>query len=167
MTAVIPTTAVGVFRDPAQAAQAIEDLKRAGFRADQIGVAARHTEVRKAEVAGPKSMAPEGGAVGAVAGGTVGAVLGAVATGMIPGVGPIIAAGLLAGVVGGAAAGAVAGGVLGTLIGLGLSEEDARFYEAELHGGRTLVTVQAGDRYDAAVAILRNHGAYGKGKPLL
>jgi hypothetical protein len=57
--------------------------------------------------------------------------------------------------------------VAGTLIGLGIPEEDVHHYHGELEAGRTLVTVKAGPRYDEAVAILRKHGAFGKGGPLL
>jgi hypothetical protein len=44
MTAVLPTTAVGVFRDRDQAEGALADLRRAGFRDDQIGVAGRQEQ---------------------------------------------------------------------------------------------------------------------------
>jgi hypothetical protein len=56
---------------------------------------------------------------------------------------------------------------LGGLIGHGIPEEDARHYEQEIAAGKTIVTVKAGDRYDQAVDILRRHGAYGKGSPLV
>jgi len=35
----------------------------------------------------------------------------------------------------------------------------ARHVQSELSGGRTVVTVHAGDRYDKAMDILRDHGA--------
>src|SRR4051794_7655394 len=38
------STVVGVFEDRRHADQAVADLKKAGFRDDQIGVAMRHTE---------------------------------------------------------------------------------------------------------------------------
>ena len=47
------------------------------------------------------------------------------------------------------------GGLVGTLIGLGIPEEEARQYHSEFEAGRTIVTVQAGDRYQEAVAVLR------------
>jgi hypothetical protein len=61
----------------------------------------------------------------------------------------------------------VAGGLIGTLIGLGIPEEEAHYYHGEVQAGRTLVTFKAPQRYDEAVNILRVHGAYGKGKPLI
>jgi hypothetical protein len=54
---------------------------------------------------------------------------------------------------------AAVGGALGTLVGLGVPEHEARYYEPELHAGRTLVSVRAPGRYEEASAILRRHGA--------
>ena len=50
----------------------------------------------------------------------------------IPGVGPIIAGGALASTLAGAGIGAAAGGLLGALVGLGIPEEEARYYETGL-----------------------------------
>jgi hypothetical protein len=168
MTAAIPRTAVGVFKDRGQAESAVQDLRGAGFSQDQIGVAVRHEEELPMNVpTTPETKAPEGTLAGALTGGALGGLLGAVAAGLIPGVGPFLGAGILAAAAGGAAAGAAAGGLLGALIGLGIPEEEARYYHTEVESGRTLVTVKAGDRYEQAVDILRRHGAYGKGSPLI
>jgi len=59
------------------------------------------------------------------------------------------------GILTGAVTGMAGGGLLGTLIGLSVPEEDARAYEKEFHSGRTVVTVQAGDRAEVAEAILK------------
>src|SRR5207244_13478774 len=112
------TTALfATFEDRRQAERFVAELKRAGFKDEELGVLTPHAVSHPVE---------EGAAAGAVTGGALGAVAGAVATGLIPGVGPVIAAGLLAGVLGGGAAGAATGGVLGALIGLGVPEEEAR-----------------------------------------
>jgi len=167
MVAVIPSTAVGVFKDPGQADRAVADLLRAGFTQDQVGVLARHEQPPPGAPPAHASHAAEGGITGAVAGSAFGGILGAVAAGLIPGVGPVLGAGILAATVGGLAAGAAAGGLLGALVGLAVPEEDARYYQAEFETGRTLVTVRADGRYDEAVDILRSNGAYGKGSPLV
>jgi hypothetical protein len=151
-----PVTAVGVFVDRTQAEYAVEELRRNGFAADQIGFltpdAAPSMEKPDEEV---NTKAEEGGAVGAAAGAAVGGLLGAaLATAFIPGIGPVIAGGLFAGALGGAVTGLVGGGIVGSLIGLQIPEEEARRYEREFHSGRTLVTVRANDRYDDAVAVL-------------
>ena len=148
-----PSTAlIATFIDRRQADGFVEELKRAGFGMDEIGVMSPGQEAHGDHV-------EEGAVAGAVTGGTLGAVAGAVATGLIPGVGPVIAAGLLAGAVGGAAAGAAAGGVLGALVGMGIPDEEARRYDGEFRAGRTLVVVQARGRNAEALAILRRREA--------
>lgn len=151
------STVVGVFTDRDQAERAVEALLGAGFEAEQIGVATRGEQSGATE---QDTLAGEGAKTGAVSGGLLGGQLGAAAVGLIPGIGAVLAAGALAAIAGGAVAGAGVGGVLGGLIGMGIPEDEARFYEEELKGGRTLVTVRAGDRADDATRILRQFGAY-------
>jgi hypothetical protein len=152
------TTAVAVFQDRARAEQAVDELRRAGFRTDQIGFVTRDGGTIMTDATPTEVRAETGAAAGAVTGGILGALLGGVAALSIPGIGPVLAAGLLAGVLGGTAAGAWGGGLLGALIGLALPEEEARHYEEEVRGGRTLVIVQAGDRYVEAVDLLSRCG---------
>jgi hypothetical protein len=156
------TTAVGVFADRTHAEFAVEDLLQAGFTREQIGFVTPDAAagIEPPPPIRPSTKAGEGAAAGAVGGLTLGSLLGvALATAVLPGVGPVIAGGLLAGLVGGAVAGLTGGGILGALIGLKIPEEEARRYEREFHSGRTLVTVQAGDRYEEAVAILESAAA--------
>jgi len=54
--------------------------------------------------------------------------------------------------------GAATGGIIGALVGLGLPETDARHFHEGLRSGRTLVTVDAGNRTGEALAILDRHG---------
>jgi hypothetical protein len=155
-------TAVGVFQDRAQAERAFDALRSAGFTEEQIGMVMRDQE-GSAEQQGSGDREPsveEAGGSGAAGGGLLGGVLGAVAAGAIPGVGPIIAVGALTGIIGGAAIGAAAGGIGGYLASQGVPEDEAQYYEEEFKGGRLLVTVDAGDRYDEATAILRDSGGY-------
>jgi hypothetical protein len=138
----------------------VDELRRAGFDADQIGVAVR--DGSPSDVAIVKSdLSPEKGAsTGAVAGGLVGGLLGAAVALTMPGIGPVLAAGLLAGVLGGVTVGITGGGLIGALIGLGLSREEASYYDREFQSGRTLVTVRAGERYAEAARILSRCGAF-------
>src|SRR5689334_3605311 len=152
------STAVCVFQNPAQARQAVDELRRAGFRPDQIGFVSRDGTGPVTDATEPEVRAESGAAAGAVTGGLLGALLGGVAALSVPGLGPVLAAGLLAGVLGGTAAGAWGGGLLGALIGLALPEEEARHYAEEVQAGRTLVIVQAGDRYVEAVDLLSRCG---------
>jgi hypothetical protein len=148
------TTAIGVFEKAGQAQQAVDALRDAGFADDQIGFVVRH-EATESEGAG------EGAATGAVTGGVVGGLLGAAAALLLPGIGPVLAGGVLAATLGGAALGATTGGLIGALAGMGVPEEEARYYWQEFETGRTIVTVEAGERYADAMTILRRYGGYG------
>lgn len=162
------TTAIGVFTERAQADRALEVLHNAGFTDDMIGFIQR--DLRNADTGRAATDATKmpataddktgAAATGAVGGGILGGLLGAAAALVIPGIGPAIAGGILVTTLGGAAIGAVAGGLIGALTNMGIPEEEARYYQQELESGRTLVTVNAGDRYDEAVTILRGQGAY-------
>lgn len=151
-------TVVGVFHDHADAERAIQDLRAAGFRDDQIGLLTPHG-TPGVEVSPAPQFETRAGA-GAVAGAVVGGVLGAAVALLIPGIGPVVAGGILATALGGGAVGALAGGIIGALVGMGIPEEEARYYEGEFKLGRTLVTVRADGRYDEARGILRRDGAY-------
>src|SRR6185437_9412782 len=95
------STVVGVFEDRQKAQQAVNELRRAGFREDEIGVISQNREGDTAEAgkADRGSHAGPGAATGAVAGAGIGALwaLG-IAAGMLPAVGPVIAGGILASV---------------------------------------------------------------------
>ena len=154
-------TVVGAFDDRDRAARALDDLRRAGFRDDQIGLAIRHQDPESdaATTEWPGPDATEGARTGALTGGALGALLGAVGSLLVPGVGPVIAAGILAAALGGAVAGADAGTLVGSLVGLGIPEEEARYYDEAFQAGQAIVTVQADGRSEEATAILRRHGA--------
>ena len=151
---------VGVFETRGQAEQALQELRRAGFRSDQVGIMVRHGDtVQPAPVVEGNVVPEEAASVGALSGGVIGALLGAAVAVTIPGIGPALAVGTLAGILAGATIGVASGGLIGGLIGLGLSEEEAAHYEQELRGGRILVAVHAGGRELEAAAILRRCGA--------
>ena len=157
MATIERSTVVGVFIDRVQAEQAINELRRAGFSDDQIGFILHGNPTEEGKTG---SDAGTGVAAGAVSGGVIGGVLGAAAALLIPGFGPAIAGGILAATLGGAAIGAAAGGIMGALTGLGVPEEEARYYQSEFEAGRTIVTVKAANRYQEALDILRSNGAY-------
>src|SRR5262245_4406806 len=157
------STTVGVFPNREAAEQAIADLKRSGYRDDQIGLVVRDASGKtvKTDAAG-RTNAGEGAAIGAAAG--AGAMaLGslAVSFGVIPVIGPVLAVGPLAAALISAAGGAAAGGIAGALIGLGIPEEDAKYYEGEVQAGRYLVTVECGQGDDAR-DLLSRHGGYNR-----
>jgi hypothetical protein len=154
-------TIVGVFDDRARAQKAVEELRRAGFWEDQVGVIARDHDEYRATTAESGSKWEEGAVAGALTGAGVGGLwaLG-IAAGMLPAIGPVIAGGLLASVLASAVGGAAVAGLVGALIGLGIPEEEAQYYEGEFKAGRTIVTVKTDGRGDEARSILRRNGAY-------
>jgi len=157
-------TVVGVFETRAEADRAVNELRRAGFREDQIGVVARD-EKGNVTTTGDQggSYAGEGAAAGAVAGAGIGGLVGlGLMAGVIPAIGPIIAAGTLGTILANAAGGAVIAGLAGALVGMGIPKEDAEYYEGELHSGRFLVTVHDASRRDEAWQILHRSGGYNR-----
>src|SRR5688500_2144922 len=157
------TTLVGVFEDRNAAERAVEELERSNFKNDQVGFAIRGTSDPEqrgmiSDAQGTKDG--RGAMAGAATGAGLGAILGAAAAMLLPGVGPVVAGGILAMAFGGAVAGTAVGGIFGAMTGLGVSEDEARFYEREFQSGRALVTVKAGPRAADAAAILRKHGGY-------
>lgn len=152
---------VGVFDDRNDAELAARDLREGGFKDDDIGYAWRD-DAGKTHQEGNKAgaMAASGAGTGVVLGG----IIGAGAALLIPGIGPVVSGGLLASALAGAATGAVtgavAGGVAGALVGLGVPEDEAKYYDSQFREGRTLMTVRADDRYDEAGDIVRRRRGY-------
>ncbi|HCI78406.1 MAG TPA: hypothetical protein DHW02_01800 [Ktedonobacter sp.] len=153
--------AIGVFTNPVQARKAISELQRAGFDQEEIGYLTRATETSAAA-----TDQEDRAATGAFGGGILGGVLGAAASLFIPGIGPAVAGGILAATFGGIVIGALAGGIVGILTGMGVSEEDARFYQRELEAGRTIVTVKNADGAAQAASIMQRCGAYNATTPV-
>lgn len=156
------STIVGIFEELADAQRAVEELRRAAFREDQIGVAAQDPEQSaRAEAERHKEKRVEEGTVaGAIAGAGVGGLWAiGIAAGLVPAIGPVIAGGVLGSLVASVAGTAAVGGLAGALVGLEIHEDHAHFYSTELSAGRTLVTVKPEGRFDEASAIIsRNNG---------
>jgi uncharacterized protein (TIGR02271 family) len=155
------TVAVGVFQNRADAQACVNELKRSGFRDDEIGMVSRdHRGTTDADDVGDTKV-EEGAAIGAAAGAGVGALWAiGIAAGLLPAIGPVIAGGLFASILASAAGAAAVGGLVGALIGLGIPEEEAEFYESEVKAGRTIVTVKAGNRHAMAHDIIERHHGF-------
>lgn len=159
---------VGVFYTRSEAEGAVRDLRDAGFSDDNIGMIARDADGNLVDERSHETLAGEGAAAGAVVGAGAGALVGlGVLAGTIPVIGPVLAVGTLGTVLLNAAGGAAILGLVGALIGLGIPEDDARYYESEVHGGRFLVTVEAGNRTSEAWSILHRSGGYNRTIPPL
>jgi hypothetical protein len=163
----IMTTVVGVFRTQAEAQAAIDELRLIGIEKSQFGVASKHAELVGAY---SKDLAAENAATGAATGAAVGISAGTlwglgIVAGLLPAIGPVIAGGTLAAVVASAATGAAACGLAGALVGLGLTDDDAAWYEKEFGHGRVIVSVDS-DRPSEVQAVLSKHGAYERPKQM-
>jgi hypothetical protein len=154
---------VGVFDDRAMAERAVDELHRAGFGEDQIGFVIRGADdVRGGMIVDAEGTKDGKGAVtGAVTGGMLGGILAAAIAVLIPGVGPVLAGGVMAAFFGGAIAGTAVGGIFGAMTGLGISEDEARFYEQEFNSGRAIVAVRPGARSAEAADLLTRLGGRG------
>jgi hypothetical protein len=127
-----PLTVVGVFDDGLLADQAVSELCRAGFAADQIGVFLQiHT--------GPADKE---------------------AVAIFPSKRPFVAAGTVEASRSTVEADTSVLGLVGALINAGMPEREAHYYRDECEAGRTLVTVAAGRRSGVARSILRRNGSY-------
>jgi hypothetical protein len=156
------TTIVAAFEDRLEAERAVDELEQAGFRPEDVGFVIRGSQAVEGgmitDAEGTKDG--RGAAAGMVTGAGVGAILGAAAAMLVPGVGPVLATGILTTALGGAIAGTAVGGIVGAMTGLGISEDEAKFYEQEFKAGKAIIAVQAGTRMIDARDIMRRHGGY-------
>lgn len=165
-------TCLGLFSNTAEADKAVEELKEAGVKTEDMSVIMREEpqgvvrggrgrEVAKDAAAGVTT----GGAIGGIAGLIIG-----IAAITVPGIGGLIAAGPLAVALGlvqlggttlaGAITGAAAGGIIGGLVGLGVPRERAEAYEEAIRRGQILLAVAVNpDNEEKVREIFRNHGA--------
>ncbi len=166
MTSTSKSTTVGVFSTRAQAQQAVNELKSLGYTDDQIGLVAKHEGESTGTASGLQddptgTRWEEGTGIGAAAGAATGTGLGlAVAAGLLTPVGPLIAGGALIALLASAGAGATVGTLVGGLVGLGVPEDDANYYEGEVHAGRYVVTVDAGSRSAEVKSMFNRYEGY-------
>jgi hypothetical protein len=158
------TAVYGIFHNRSQAEDAVDRLRAAGFRTEDISVLLPENAGTKDFAAEKNTKAPEGTATGATAGGVVGGTLGLLAgigALAIPGLGPFIAAGPIMGALAGIGAGGVVGGIVGALVGMGIPEYEAKRYEGRIKEGGILMSVHADNSEwtDRAKEILKQAGA--------
>jgi hypothetical protein len=148
----------------AQASAIVENLKAAGFAANDISALFPDKDTSRDFAHDKATKAPEGAAAGAATGTLLGGTLGwlaGIGALAIPGLGPFIAAGPIMAALGGAGVGAAAGGLTGGLVGLGIPEYEAKQYEGKIRGGNILLSVHTddGDEVSKVKEIFKRHGA--------
>src|SRR5256885_3855038 len=142
------TAVFGIYPDRVAVEEAVEHLRRAGFRSTDISVLFPENQGTKDFAHEKNTKAPEGAATGAGSGAVIGGTLGWL-TGIgalaIPGLGPFIAAGPIVAALAGVGVGGAIGGITGALIGLGIPEYEAKRYEGRIKEGGILLSVHCDD----------------------
>lgn len=138
------TAVFGIYLSRGEAEEAVDSLRRAGFRSTDISALFPDNAGTKDFAHEKNTKAPEGATTGATSGAVVGGVLGWLAgIGMlaVPGIGPLLAAGPIVAALAGAGAVGVAGGIVGALVGFGIPEYEAKRYEGRVKHGGILLSV--------------------------
>jgi len=158
------TAVFGMYRSRNEVEEAVQALRRANFREEDISVLfsenvgtkdfahEKHTKIPEGTTAGAGTGAVIGGALGLLTG------IGALA---IPGIGPFVAAGPIAAALSGIGAGGLVGGIAGALVGMGIPEYEAKRYEGRIKTGDILLSVHCdnSDWVKQAKDILQRTGA--------
>ncbi|HEX3696898.1 MAG TPA: DUF3341 domain-containing protein [Polyangia bacterium] len=140
------TAVFGICRSIPELEQAVDELRMAGFRNDDVSALFPDQEGTRNFAHEKHTKAPEGAATGAGAGLAVGGTLGwlvGIGALAIPGLGPFVAAGPLMASLAGAGAGGTVGGVTGALVGWGIPEFEAKRYEGMVKAGGILLSVHS------------------------
>ncbi len=147
-------TVLGTFAQETGATGALNALREAGFRPEQVSVISRDTATA-AQLAADADMVADEAGRGAMAGTLLGGLAGwliGLSAFAIPGVGPIVGAGIIGATLAGAGLGAAAGGFVGALGTYGIPDVEARGYEEALKQGHVLLSVHANGNSEAARA---------------
>ena len=155
------TTLVGgVFNRLKDARRAIRELRAVGVTDEQIGIMTRRPDgTLEHDGDDTASNWEEGTGLGAALGATAGTGLGlAVIAGILSPIGPVIAGGALIGLLASMGVGATVGSAIGGLVGIGLTQDEADYFERELKAGKTLVTVATRDDTLEVLDILQQTG---------
>lgn len=154
----------GIYHTKDAAEEAVNALRRAGFRNTDISALFPDNAGTKDFAHEKNTKAPEGATTGAASGAVAGGVLGwLVGIGFIaiPGIGPFIAAGPVITALAAAGALGTVGGMVGALVGMGIPEYEAKRYEGRVKHGGILLSIHC-DNHDwakRAADALRGTGA--------
>jgi hypothetical protein len=158
------TAVFGIYPNRFAVEEAVEHLRKTGFRNTDISVLFQDNQGTKDFAHEKNTKAPEGVTTGVVAGGLAGGVLGwlvGIGALAIPGLGPLIAAGPIVAALAGAGAVGTLGGFVGALAGMGIPEYEAKRYEGRIREGGVLLSVHcdSSDWVKRAKEVLAHTGA--------
>ena len=134
----------GIYATENDATDAVEKLRRAGFRDTDVSMLLPDNSGNKDLAHEKHTKAPEGAMTGATTGAVIGGLVAWLTTAgalAVPGLEPLALAGPIVGTLAGVGAGSVGGGVIGGLIGLGIPEYEAKRFEGRIRKGGILVSV--------------------------
>src|ERR1035438_3628735 len=143
------TSVMGIYPDRTTVSDAINVLRKTGYRATDISVLSSDNQGSKDFAVDPRTKALEGAATGAATGAVLGAVacwLVSIQTVTIAALGSLVVAGPLLAALAGAGAGGALGWILGLLAGLGLPEYVAKRYAGRIRRGGILLSVHCDSR---------------------
>ncbi|HLK64750.1 MAG TPA: hypothetical protein VKU19_15000 [Bryobacteraceae bacterium] len=144
------TAVFGIYPSRLEMEEAVDRLRRAGFRSADISALLQDNQGTKDFAHEKNTKAPEGFCAGVIAGAIIGAVLGwFTGTGqlVIPNLVSITAAGPIVAAFAGAGGIGILFGLIGALIGMTIPEYEARRYEGRIRQGGVLMSVHC-DNHD-------------------
>ncbi len=158
------TSVMGIYADRTTVSDAINVLRKAGYRTTDISVLSSDNQGSKDFGHDKRTKALEGAAAGAAAGAVIGAALAwfvPLHTVTLTALGPLVAAGPVLAALAGAGAGGTLGWIVGLLAGLRLPEYVARRYAGRIRRGGILLSVHCDspEWCDRAKKTLNDTGA--------
>jgi Heat induced stress protein YflT len=136
------TSVIGIYEDRATVSDAIDVLRKAGYRPTDISVLSSENQGSKDFAHQKRTKALEGAAAGAAGGALAGAALAwFVSTGTMTGLTQLVAAGPVLSALAGAGAGGALGWLSGLLAGMRRTEYVARRYAGRIRVGGILLSV--------------------------
>jgi hypothetical protein len=157
MAVMTEQSVAAVFRNHADAEDAVRLLQRGGIAMEKISIIGRDWQVHE-DVEGyyrPGDAVKEGAREGAWIGGLFGMLMG-FGYFLFPVIGPLVVLGPLAGLVAGAVGGAGLGALVNGLMALGIPKDQALKYRARIEAGEFLVVVHGTqDEVERAREILQ------------
>jgi len=154
---------IGVYDTHEKAIEAVKELKNGGYPVKHLSIIGKlHTEhVDDKMHISEKSPLKLGGIEVGVGLGTTLGVLTGVGLFAIPGVGFLFGAGALVGAIAGFDFGLMGGGIASAFMNLGMEENLAKQYQADLEKGNYLVVAQgSAEEVQQAHEILTGHGTH-------